>query len=620
MVLVITILNGSRKGQAITLSHNQSTLDTIEWIKEDESVEFSLTTSDEYESAVLELYEHSIPSTTIRRAEDNQITFIWSPAYREPYGYEKVFINYFGIAEFNVALKKKHSQDIHIDYFKPIEVLASKLNSDRVSEMLTYISNTPGELIHSIFRTTRHGAKLGDGSSSPSLSLERIESLIDKFKCDLQLIFRHPITRLIPEHKIINPTGQEDIDDSSMGWLLSNMSVLSATDSAHDAHFEHNKDYFKATLIQLPILTENTDLYENKVLHGFVLQLTQEVNSYMRQYTSFNSPNRISYSTKPIGYSSFFDQMTTFKNILISEQIKRCNKLADSLKQIKIYLESKIPVKHAILERPIVTHKVRHNHAYRSAFIKMVEWHEKGKPDWSAYENLFAIQSIPTIFEVYSYLRTLLHLNKTFPISDVSLETNNELVTQFIDNKGTDIWLRREPIYWMSGHPNSVGETFVNTEGWNHSKHKPLKKRSTNGLFSHRKPDISIEIKNKNDHANLIVLDAKYTTPERAFRIYLPELTMKYVHGLHQVGSDHAVVSSLTIIHPSDEKIFRSFHNQMYDIYGEHPVSPSLQCIGISSNNVNSTTDGYEYLLDKILSLNGVDIGNININTKTAIV
>lgn len=38
MVLVITILNGSRKGQAITLSHNQSTLDTIEWIKEDESV------------------------------------------------------------------------------------------------------------------------------------------------------------------------------------------------------------------------------------------------------------------------------------------------------------------------------------------------------------------------------------------------------------------------------------------------------------------------------------------------------------------------------------------------------------------------------------------------------
>ncbi|HHQ4926589.1 TPA: hypothetical protein ACSP33_004313, partial [Aeromonas veronii] len=185
------------------------------------------------------------------------------------------------------------------------------------------------------------------------------------------------------------------------------------------------------------ILTENTDLYENKVLHGFVLQLTQEVNSYMRQYTSFNSPNRISYSTKPIGYSSFFDQMTTFKNILISEQIKRCNKLADSLKQIKIYLESKIPVKHAILERPIVTHKVRHNHAYRSAFIKMVEWHEKGKPDWSAYENLFAIQSIPTIFEVYSYLRTLLHLNKTFPISDISLETNNELVTQFIDNKGT---------------------------------------------------------------------------------------------------------------------------------------------------------------------------------------
>lgn len=607
MVLILTILNGSRKGQTISLYNNQSTTDTIEWIKEDEAVEFSLRTSNEYESATLELYEHSMPSTSSMQAENGDVIFMWRPAYRDQYGYEKIFINYFGMAEFNVSLKKVNEQEVIFEYFTPVDILASKLNSDRVEQMLNYISKIPGELIHSIFRTTRHGAKLGDGSASPSLTLERIEHLIDSFKNDLQFIFRHPITRLIPEQKIINTNGSEDIDDSSMGWLLSNMSVLTLTDSLQDAHLTYKSKYLQASIIQLPVLTENTDLYENKILHGFILQLTQEVHSFIKQYTSLSSTSRFSHSAKPNGYTSFFDQISVFKTLLISEQIKRCNYLIDSLKQIKMFLESKIPVKHAILERPIVTHKIRHNHAYRNAFIKIIEWHEKGKPDWSAYENLFAIQNIPTIFEIYSYLRTLLFLNKFFSHTDQITDGNIEFETQFIDKNGQDIWLRREPTYWMTGHPNAIGETFINTEGWNYSNGKPLRKRSSNGVFSHRKPDITIEIKDGSDKATLVILDAKYTTPERALRTYLPELTMKYVHGIHQAKHSNAVVSSLTIIHPIDEGLFRSFHHDMYNIYSEHPVFPNLQCIGLNMiQDSDDTQNGFETLLERILFIHGV--------------
>lgn len=610
MVLTLTILNGSRKGLTISLSNIQSTADTIEWIKEDEAVEFSLKTAGEYESAALELYEHNIPCTNSIKTESGEIIFMWRPAYREPYSYEKIFINYFGIAEFNVSLKKQHVQDVVIEYFNPVEILASKLNSDRVEYMLNYISKIPGELIHSIFRTTRHGAKLGDGNTSPTLSLERIEHLIDAFKNDLQLIFRHPITRLIPEQRIVTANGSESIDDSSLGWLLSNMSVLSDTDSIHDAHISFNSRLLQASIIQLPVLSENTDLYENRILHGFVLQLTQEVHSFIKNFTSFSTPNRFSYSMKPSGYTSFFDQVSVFKSLLISEQIKRCNFLIDSLKQIKIFLESKVPVKYAILERPIVTHKARHNHAYRSAFIKIIEWHENGNPDWSAYENLFAIKNIPTIFEIYSYLRTLSFLNKSFSSSNEPMGADNSVETQFIDKKGQDIWLRREPIYWMTGHSNSTGETFVNTEGWNYSNGKPLSQRSNNGVFSHRRPDIAIEIKNNDENAVLIIIDAKYTTPERAFRTYLPELTMKYVHGIHQAKKANSSVSSLTIVHPSNNSSFRSFHHGMYNVYSEHPVSPNLQCVGLSMTpDIDEHRDEYDLLLERLLYLHGVVTG-----------
>ncbi|TNZ29962.1 hypothetical protein CGK50_24845, partial [Vibrio parahaemolyticus] len=57
--------------------------------------------------------------------------------------------------------------------------------------------------------------------------------------------------------------------------------------------------------------------------------------------------------------------------------------------------------------------------------------------------------------------------------------------------------------------------------------------RSSQHKYSHRCPDIVIEVRNENKPSKLIVLDAKYTYPTLAFSKYLPECTMKYVHGIH---------------------------------------------------------------------------------------
>ncbi|WP_324011205.1 DUF2357 domain-containing protein [Aeromonas hydrophila] len=613
MTLFLTILNGIRKGKEIPLSNIQHSYDSIEWIREDEAVEIKLSTTDMYESATLDLYDHSIQHTCTEIDTTGGVSFIWKPAYHDQYSHEKIFINFFGIAEFSITLKERGNDNVVIEHFNPIEVLASKINADRVDGMLSFLSKLPEEMIHSIFRTTKKGADFGEGAASPSFTLERIELLIKSLQHDFQLIFRHPITRLIPEQKIITASGFEDIDDNSMGWLLSNLSVLTETDNPQDAHIIHESSHLKASIIQLPILAENTDLYENKILHGFILQLTQEIHLFYKHYASYTGPNRSSFNAKPYGYSSFFDQISTFKNMLISEQIKRCDSVINTLKQMKVILEAKIPVKYGIIDRPIITPKVRHNHAYRGVFIKIIEWHESGKPDWSAYDNLFAIQNIPAMFETYCYIRTLLYLNKHFDTNQkTSTVKSDNFETQFIDANGTDIWLRREPTYWMTGHNNTAGDSFVNTEGWNYGVKKTLKQRATNGIYSHRRPDISIEIKYLNNKPTLLLLDAKYTNPDRAFTRFLPELTMKYVHGIHHIQHGEPVVSSLTIMHPCDVPSLKTFHHDAYNVYGKNPATPNLQSIGVIIKNESDDDDGFDNLLERILLLNGINVSDIS--------
>lgn len=613
-----------RRGMEIPLSSNHPNAETIEWVQENEALEIRLTTTDNFESVNLELYEHSILHTDKIEHNDGKITFLWRPVKNQAFGYEKIFINYFGIAEFNVSLKDTEG-NITIEYFNPIEVLASKINADRVDGMLKYLSKQPKDTIHSVFRTTRHSVSFGEGQGSPSLTLERVESILSSIQDDIQLIYRHPITKLTPENKIVNASGFEEIDDSSMGWLLSNISVLSPTDTPQDAHLTHNSEYLKASLIQVPILVENSDLYENRIIHGFILSLTQSINDFIKHITSYLTSNVTSSINKPKGYTSFFDQIHTFKNLLLGDQINRCGIILDTLKCIKTRLELKLPVKHWVMDRPILTPKARQNSAYRNLFLKIISWHECGKPDWSSYDNLFAIKNISTIFETYCYLRTLTHLNSFFRQSEVNDQAvNHAFETQFIDNSGQEIWLRKEPTYWMANHNRSIDDNFINTEGWSCSREKKLNERSSNGTNSHRKPDISIEVSKNDGSSTMIVLDAKYTTPEKAFIDYLPELTMKYVHGIHQANNGDAIVSSLTIMHPSDNKTFKSFHHKQYCVFGEMPVSPNLQSIGlVIEPDGNITDDGFNLLLERILTLSNIkpsvktdsEIGTVFVST-----
>ncbi|MFC7420610.1 nuclease domain-containing protein [Iodobacter arcticus] len=604
MELILLIKNGERKGLTLSLLTLPNQGPTIQWLKEDEVIEFQLTAPPKFTSATIELYEHKIEfSQRNTNVVNDNVQFIWQPSSSTYNAREAcLFINFFGIAELNISLVTDNLAPV-IEYFEPIEILASKTNATRVGKMFDFLAKVPGEALHSVFRTTRHSLGFEDGTRSPDFTLEKLEHVRDVLQHTLPSILYRPITRLIPEQRIIPTTGREDLDDSSIGWLLENASLLSETDNLYDAHFKFNSNFYRASAVQLAILKENTDLYENQVIHGFVTSLLIEAQNLFSQYSFDKKNSRASQSNMPLGYISFFEKISKFKKLLIGNQKSRCEKLIDSLKRIKLQLDSKLTVRLHISDSPIITPKVQVNHDYRLLFIEILKWHEKGKPDWSAYDNLFAIQSIPKLFEAYCYFRTAKILNNLFSPNDSDI-----IPTQFINKHGLEIWLRREPVYWMSGHLKSINESFVNSEGWTIEANKNIKTRGKVGAYANRSPDIVIEVFSQESENIMLILDAKYSTAKTSFITYLPQLTMKYVHGIHRSKNGAAIVKSLTILHPSEDETLRDFHCGPFDLFGKSPASPSLICLGVTIESSHQE-DKLEKLIQQLFIANNIEVG-----------
>lgn len=576
MLLEIKIISGERYGTILKLDELDINNSVNYWIKENEALEFYLETNEKYKYAELILNDHNIEPTEII-VDNNKIKFIWTPSFSGHKKHECLFANYFGIAEFTIKLFNEILDEFELFNFQSIEILASKANADNVEKMLLYLSRLSEDELYSIFQTTKYNSGFKEGRNSPSSNLERLEYVFELICSVLPDILKKPITKLTPIQKIITPNDNNIFDDESLGWLMSNLSVLHECDDINKSHLIYNNQMFMASSLQVSELEENHDIYENWIIHGFLSFMIMEISKQLNSYECLPSYLSINQKTKPEGYFSFFEQLNKFKKKILSNQIARCENLLKLANEIKFHLEKILPVSKIITQRPILTPKAISHLAYRSIFIEYINWFEKSSPDWSAYENLFAIRNIPMLFESYCYYRVYGVLNELF---DSKL-----MVSSYWENKyGHEISLYREPVYWMSKSDNVLDSFFINSEGLAYNK-KNIKKRTHKHKYSHRCPDIVIEIKLLNGERKLIVLDAKYTNEHLAVRKYLPECTMKYVHGIHEKKTGAVAVNSMSILFPSHEGHFYSFHSSEYDIFSKNYVTPSLQSIGIDLND-----------------------------------
>ncbi|MCG8708807.1 DUF2357 domain-containing protein [Brenneria sp. 4F2] len=598
MKIKISILGGKRQGDAFELPLFEIKGSPSVFILEDEIIEISFSCEIFYEKISLLLYENEVEPTLIEK--DNELwVYKWCPKRLGKYSHECFFHNYYGIAE--LTLEVQTENQVEFFNFQPIEILAKKINADRVEKMLSFLAKTDSEALCSFFRVTRLKSGYKSGDTPADILLEKIEKTTEKTSTLIKKIINRPITKLSNCEKYVYPDDSTNVDDLTLSWLCNNTDELFETDCVENAILEHNNYFYGAKKLVERQTVEDPDVYENQVLHGFINTLIQTTSLLL---SGFESPERKvnMVNSGPSGYISFFSQIQKFQKNINSRKVIKCKLILSDLHSIKRIMTKKIPSPTNITGIPTFTMKAKKDPLYLSVFKKIVDWYRLGRPDWSAQEELLSIQSIPKLFEYYSlfYIREV--LERYYGFKSLTEPTNESASFNFNLNKELKINLLYEPKYWMTQHPMADLKGLVNTEGWTIYNGK-VSKRSETGRFSNRSPDFVINISDETEKNKYIILDAKYTYSDKAFMQYLPDLTMKYIHGLHSISNHKNPVTGLMILNPDETSQTRDFHNSFFNVFSDTPAMPFLLCSSIVPGEEFIGNNWFESSLIKILEL-----------------
>jgi hypothetical protein len=155
-----------------------------------------------------------------------------------------------------------------------------------------------------------------------------------------------------------------------------------------------------------------------------------------------------------------------------------------------------------------------------------------------------------------------------------------------------DINLYYEPEYWMVGHQNIKDAKYLRTEISEMSFVRTAAGdgfKSSNHKNSKRVPDIVIEVIKASGDKVLLIFDAKYSTMKIAYKEYLRNCAMKYIHGIHGIEGT-SPVNSMVLICPTQNTVtFADMHAPPYGLNDNKTVIPviGVQGVDIITNSEN---------------------------------
>jgi hypothetical protein len=602
MKLTAKIISGKRNGQEIELLETCEPPSSAAYFLEDEAIEFTATSSVYLDDIYLCLHENEVAPSNIAQEEESWV-YKWKPKFVSKWGYECFFHNYYGLAELKLETKlEDRGGRAIVAQFLPIEILAKKINADRAEKMLSFLASHDNDALAAFFRVTRLNAGFKEGDKAVGFLIEQLERNVLLLAAELPNLYSKPIAKLTPENKLVAFSENSIIDDTTLAWITENCDSLYPVEDSERALLEVDGVFYSSEKILENHLKEDLNIYENQVVHGFIISLMRAASELLRKLED-HPTSKIKAEQDLSGYISFFSQLSRFAKIINRNKAEKCRELLSTLQRLKQVFDEKIPVTNSITGTPQFTRKARHKLHYQKIFHKVIAWHRYGSPDWSVQEELFSIQSIPKLFEYYLLFLVKHHLD-TEAVAGTKLELIQNPSLQ--ENNFEYLWgdyrvqIMYEPKAWTHDHRNSSDAMLINSEGWT-EKNGEIRPRGQTGPYANRSPDLILSILGLDAQQYHLIIDAKYTSSKKAFSHYLPELTMKYLHGLHEKESGRSLSMALMIVNPAETCSSRHFHHHRYSIYGASPVSPALLVSSIAPGVAEKNGSDFKQNISQLL-------------------
>lgn len=595
MELYAEILNGKRRGNSFRLPLvGEAAVEAIPYVLETEAIAFHLKVDEPCDHVELMLEQLNYSMHPQMNGDDSCIYSLLPNRTLKGY-YETLFFNYFGLA--SLALKVSKGGETIIYEVCPFEVLARQLSADQAERMLTYLlRDTEADLLKAL-GATRLGADPNGSGDNPEKLLEQLLQHIALLEDVAPYIAHRPLTALTARAELVDGVSVDAIDENGVGWLLENLSVLEETDNPDKAHLENDGIYLSAAELQTTVIREDTDILENRALHGYVRSMQEFVHELLSGYQGSEYPTS---NNSHDGYVSFFTAMQRWIGKLAGIRVESLRDCELRLRKLDATFCQYLPVRQDVIGIPQFSQRIKSNTHYLTVFKSASSWYQRNKIDWRTHQMLLAINSVPKLWEYYTVVR-MQRWCKRF--GEGISSSCDSLWSGSFSNWTAHLYY--EPYYWMTGHRNAG--VVVNSQLRSAIRaRQDYPGRIRQGEYNRRVPDIIIELRPPEDSTlptKLLAFDAKYTSREKAFEHYLPDVTLKYVHGISH-KSQGACIESMLVLYPDVDDALMDFHAHPYNLFGSRPHFPVLGAQAMSLGHGDEESHWqFERTLERLIEL-----------------
>lgn len=438
------------------------------------------------------------------------------------------FKNHLGFTNVSLYFEGGSIEQIEV----PVEIYSSKATFDDARNMLTFIQEFDPEVANLCFSQSRLSAKSRNKSKVDLMrKIELGNQVIEFLHKQLALFKRDPCQVYRKERNQVtyNPE-RHHIDERTIQWLTRNSQEMSVDITNPHAHVDGLPVNISRVELHTPVYS--TDVFENRVIHAFLLYHHQFLNMVGR-LKSYEVEGRFDDEV----YS--FDELSIDWSRSLTGPQSVMRRGLRLLPRIKREFDRSIPASANKRVLPKATNEVKRKKHYSELFRLLHTYYEAGDPDWSDSSYLSGMKNLAKVYEIYTLTNLVsrmkrcgLELDRVFYKDDNGNEAvkpndepNNNY--QFISKEGVNLTLLYEP-------------KIHNYRNFNQGVHGIYKATYNSDAFGrdYLMPDFVV----LNDN-EFLILDSKFSTANSVDKYAIPKMMNRYGAGIHRETDDGVVLA-----------------------------------------------------------------------------
>lgn len=323
----------------------------------------------------------------------------------------------------------------------------------------------------------------------------------------------------------------QTISSSTIRYIVTHTDELVAV--GYNTGIRYDRKYYQPNKTLIEHNSYSFDIYENQVVVGFLSTLVDEINRMIKNIQEYSCMQNKEIVRK--GYIDSMYQIFSKSIKKITGYIQKLTVLNDEFHKMYFYYVKIFDIMGIkISNMPMFTPVFRSINVYRHIYNAIYNWFSCGNYDLRKEDLLLSFISTSKIYEYYCLVKLLYYLDKYSDFNFIEAKRltyiNNNYYSDTRYNNcfvfardGVRITFYFQPvIYGDSFAVNGIDlyrSTSSNSRIGNKNKGKTYN------------PDYLLKI-DFNDHAEYLIMDAKFSNPNNIKNYQLQELVYKYLFSI----------------------------------------------------------------------------------------